>query len=135
MTQKDKDLLLKDLCTRLPYGVIVETPKGKGHICDINLTIFCNEVGVNINPTNRDKFNTEDCKPYLFPLLSMSEELKNFIKWKLTTPWHDSFDEDSIEDLLTNNVQVVHFCYEHHLDINGLIPKGIAEDATGKNIY
>lgn len=45
--------LIKDLCSRLPYGVIVETPKGKGHVCDINLTIFGTEVGVNINPTIR----------------------------------------------------------------------------------
>ena len=30
MTQNEKDLLLKDLCTRLPYGVIVSTYKGSG---------------------------------------------------------------------------------------------------------
>ena len=57
MTNEDKTLLLKNLCSRLPYGVIVETTKGKGHVCNINLTIFENEVGVNINPTSRNNFN------------------------------------------------------------------------------
>lgn len=37
---------IKDLCSRLPYGVIVDTPKGKGHACDINFTIFGAEIGV-----------------------------------------------------------------------------------------
>jgi hypothetical protein len=29
----------------------------------------------------------------------------------------------------------VNYCYKNHLDIYGLIPMGLAEDATGKNIY
>jgi hypothetical protein len=30
---------------------------------------------------------------------------------------------------------VLNYCYKHNLDINGLIPKGLAIDATSKNIY
>ena len=66
MIQESKELLLKDLCARLPYGVIVETPKGKGHVCNINITIFGTEIGVNVNSTIRDNFSTNDIKPYLF---------------------------------------------------------------------
>ena len=76
MTQEDKDLLLKDLCARLPYGVIVCTSKGKGHACDINLTIFGTKIGVNINPTVRDTFSINDVKPYLLPMSSMTKEQK-----------------------------------------------------------
>ena len=74
MIQEQKELLLKDLCARLPYGVIVETPKGKGRVCNINFTIFGVEIGVNINPTIRDTFSIDDVKPYLCPILSMTEE-------------------------------------------------------------
>ena len=49
MTEQDKQLLLKDLCTRLPYGVICHTEKGDGHLCSINQTIFGTEYGLNIS--------------------------------------------------------------------------------------
>ncbi len=133
MTQKDKDLLLKDLCARLPYGVkckyydCCESDYDEGTICGFERKEYIQIDGVCIH--------IEEVKPYLIPLSSMTEELKNFIRWKLTTPKYDSFDEELLEDLLNNNMQVVHFCYEYHLDINGLIEKGLANDATGLNIY
>ena len=76
MTQEEKELLLKDLCTRLPYGVIMNTPNGDGHLCSINQTIFGNEYGINISATRRDYFNDEklNFKPYLRPMSSMTEE-------------------------------------------------------------
>ena len=135
MTQEDKNLLLKDLCSRLPYGVMI----GHGsNLSKLDTIFMCDSISV--SSTSMDKklsynLDLDEVKPYLFPLPSMDEELKNFLKWKLTTPQHDSFDEDPIEDLLNNNMQVVNFCYEYNLDINGLIPKGLAEDATVKNIY
>lgn len=143
MTQENKELLLKDLCARLPYGVKIEHTDS----CIIgtlnNLTTYRLYDGDNIKDIYSaiDIFGDGNCirveyfRPYLFPLSSMTEELKNFIRWKLTTPKYDSFDEESLEDLFNNNMQVVQFCYEHHLDINGLIEKRLALDATGLNIY
>jgi hypothetical protein len=128
MTQKDKDLLLKDLSSRLPYGVIVETPKGKGHVCDINLTIFCNEVGVNINPTSRDKFNAEDVKPYLFPLSSMTEEQTEELLKLINTGQNDNNE-------FMRSLCRIEFYHKNHFDYRGLIPKGLANDATSLNIY
>ena len=126
MTDKEKDLLLKDLCARLPYGIIVETPKGKGHVCDINLTIFGAEIGVNVNPTIRDNFSINDVKPYLFPLSSMTEEQKQEYQ-HITERWmYDSFY--SISDSTD-------WLNAHHFDYRGLIEKGLAIDATGLNIY
>jgi hypothetical protein len=139
MTQEDKELLLKDLCARLPYGVIVETPKGKGHVCDINLTIFGTEVGVNINPTIRDTFDVEDVKPYLLPLSSMTEEQKSYINGRWGVNKHFEFEIDPLWGEyfvdLCDAVGFINWCYENHFDINGLIPRGLAIDATGKNIY
>ena len=142
MTQEEKDILIKDLSARLPYGVIVETPKGKGHICDINLTIFGAELGVNINPTVRDTFSINDVKPYLFPLSSMTEEQKKELR---DMEW--SFDGSTICNILecfgTYRAYVSHsccsdlidWCIKNNFDYRGLIPLGLAIDATGLNIY
>ena len=120
MTQEDKELLFKDLCARLPYGVIVVTPKGRGYVCNINLTIFDYELGVNINPIIRDPFSINDVKPYLFPLSSITkkrlEELSEYIDIK-------------------NAYVAVDLLNSHHIDYRGLIEKGLAIDATGLNIY
>lgn len=145
MTREDKDLLLKDLSARLPYGVK----------CLVNYT-FCNETTdyEDVKATDVDTliminqqsesyffdwlsewFTADEFKPYLFPLSSMTEEQKNFFKWKLTTPKYDSFDEETLEDLLNKNLQVINYCDENHIDIRGLIPMGLAIDATGLNIY
>ena len=86
MTQEDKELLFKDLCARLPYGVIVVTPKGRGYVCNINLTIFDYELGVNINPIIRDPFSINDVKPYLLPLSSMTEEQEKEIQQIIGNP-------------------------------------------------
>lgn len=76
MTQEDKDLLLRDLCARLPYGVICKTSKGNGHLCSIDQTIFGIEYGINIKSTERDYFNDKEeiIKPYLRPMSSMTKE-------------------------------------------------------------
>ena len=126
MTQENKELLLKDLCARLLYGVIVETPKGKGHVCDINLTIFGYEFGVNVNATIRDNFSISYVKPYLFPLSSMTETQKNDYQY-ITERWmYDS--SYSISDSID-------WLNKNHFDYRGLIPMGLAIDATGLNIY
>ena len=130
MTQEDKELLLKDICARLPYGVIVETPKGKGHVCDINLTIFETKVGVNINATSRDKFNIEDIKPYLFPLSSMTEEQK-VIYGDLCY----SIIQSLAKNMQSELNELINWLNAHHFDYRGLIEKGLAIDATNLNIY
>lgn len=139
MTQ-DKDLLLKDLCARVPYGVIVETSKGKGHVCDINLTIFGTSVGVNINPTIRDTFDIEDIQPYLFPLSSMTEE--HHLEIEILTNGQIGIDKYSIWDFsgcselsLSQTLDVFDWLNRNHFDYRGLIEKGLAIDATGLNIY
>ena len=73
MTQDDKDLLLQDLCARLPYNVKVES-------VFINTdTKKCKSCGIEVFDATcilmiRDGFG--EFKPYLFPLSSMTEEQK-----------------------------------------------------------
>ena len=148
MTQEDKELLLKDLCARLPYGVIVETPKGKGHVCDINLTIFGYEFGVNVKATIRDNFSISYVKPYLFPLSSMTDKQENEIQEIIGNPdyaciirktdglelWLNFIDTDPTIWLDTI-FEVQDYLNKNHFDYRGLIEKGLAIDATGLNIY
>ena len=124
MTQEHKELLLKDLCARLPYGVIVVTPKGRGYVCDINLTIFDYELGVNIDPIIRDTFSINDVKPYLLPMSSMTEEEKLMYEGLM-------IGTDNIPYML----DVIDWLNSHHFDYRGLIEKGLAIDATELNIY
>ena len=126
MTQENKELLLKDLCARLPYGVKISIPElwtSEKKIEVLN-EIFkgddgefrCNDSGMLI----------KHVKSYLFPLSSMTEEQKKEQEAHFTCIKHD---------MSFSICRYMEWCYKNHLDINGLIPKGLAIDATELNIY
>lgn len=135
MIQKDKELLLKDLCARLPYGVKVETHEGNGHLNSINQTIFGVELGINVCHVIRKNYSLEDCKPYLFPLSSMNEEQRReydkIIYHSIELHYREYSDivEIDLFDILQD------FYCKNHLDYRGLIEKELALDATGLGIY
>lgn len=131
MTKEDKLLLVKDLSARLPYGVEIEHIKsgmrGKLHelkvypMYDDDDNIFdciCNTDFFG----DGDSFDISEFKPYLFPLSSMTEEQRtshNFLK-------HSAH---------ANPIKLINWYKKNHFDYMGLIPKNLALDATGKNIY
>ena len=124
MTQKDKELLLKDLSARLPYGVKINE-NIQGDFTVIGLTterVFttCETEGCH------NDFPIECIKPYLFPLSSMTEEQKKEYQY-ITERWmyDSSYSISDSTDWLNKN----------HFDYRGLIEKGLAIDATGLNIY
>ena len=144
MIQENKELVLKDLCARLPDKVIVDyaynafdVRKGNhvkhGSKCILN----CYLLDVFISPRLNEK--GEYIKPYLFPLSSMTEEQKKYItdKWgineefnfEIDTNWGEYFVE------LGDTVDFINWLNENHFDYNGLIPMGLAIDATELNIY
>ena len=143
MTQDEKDILLKDLCARLPYGV-------KG-LVTFNGNIFKDEDRT-IDGKLYDRFaefqdswyDNVTIKPYLFPLSSMTDELwdKEFMGCGITEFTRDSF-KYGCETLEFNNsnpnllsmVRFINQLIKNHFDIYGLIPMGLAIDATGLNIY
>ena len=128
MTQEYKELLLKDLCARLPYGVKVEsvfinTDTKKRKSCGIE--IFDATCILMI----RDGFG--EFKPYLFPLSSMTEEeWEDYQKIKMIDWVHGD-----INGTFINAGSIVDWLNAHHFDYRGLIEKGLAIDATGLNIY
>lgn len=141
MTQEQKELLLKDLCARLPYGVKVQI---KNEI--VVLDSICNDDGYYFNFIGEDRegVNIGNIKPYLFPLSSMTDELwdKEFMGYGITEFTRDSF-KYGCETLefsrsnpnLSSMVRFINQLIKNHFDIYGLIPMGLAIDATGKNIY
>ena len=126
MTQEEKDLLLKDLCGRLPYGVMCRYQYiqyiENGKLIDINMF-----GRVNIDGHIKDVC---DIKPYLFPLESMTEEQKEEY-----CGLQQKVIYNSKEPVNSDVMEYINWCYKNHIDINNLIPKGSAIDATGKNIY
>ena len=127
MTQEDKELLLKDLCARLPYGVKIELTwwvMGEG-TC-INTTLEPDHIKQLLNDEDGDT----EIKPYLFPLSSMTEEQKEeYCNLQQKVIYNN-------KGLVNSDVmEYVNWCYKNHIDINNLIPMGLAIDATGLNIY
>ena len=125
MTQEDKQLLLKDLCARLPYGVKVEsvfinTDTKKRKSCGIE--VFDATCILMI----RDGFG--EFKPYLFPLSSMTEEQTKELINLINTGQNDNNE-------FMRSLCRIEFYHKYHFDYRGLIPMGLAIDATGLNIY
>ena len=136
MTQGNKELLLKDLCARLPYGVKVQDELGR-----INKLVIGN---ADLNRLYYNDFSTYSEEklslPYLFPFSSITEGQKDQISQLLFDAKieYSSYEED-YDNLLVNSVKqanaLINYCLTNHLDINSLIEKGLAIDATGLNIY
>ena len=124
MTQEQKDLLLKDLCARLPYGVKVESvfinPDTKEHkSCGIEVFDATSILMI------RDGLG--EFKPYLFPLSSMTEEQSK--------EYHELIGGMFGTSALINFEVLEDFFHKNHFDYRGLIPMGLANDAAGINIY
>ena len=141
MTQKDKELLLKDLCGRVPYGV--KCKYNDGVIVNIlSVNFFYKQIeGWERYVNHTLKYDVEDIKPYLFPLSSMTEEQK--IEIKSLCDGTEIFDDGgwmSYISILGNfnfeiNLAVVDWLNKNHFDYRGLIQMSLAIDATGLNIY
>ena len=130
MKQEDKDILLKDLSARLSYGVKISIPDlwsqkrevekldeifyGDDGLCRVNSKCQC----------------IEHIKPYLFSLSSITDEQKE--KY-VSLQQRVIYNSQGLVNL--DVMKYTDWCYKHHIDINGLIPMGLANDATGKNIY
>ena len=117
-TRRDKELLLKDLCTRLPYGVKVNN-EIQG---DFIIYGICENYIFARTTTSHADFRIENIKPYLFPLSSMTEE-----------------QQINLTKFIANGINCENILYDwynkNHFDYRGLILMGLAIDATGLNIY
>ena len=120
MTKEDRDLLLKDLCARLPYGVKYKTYLGDVFtLKDITFSKTTTKHYIDDNA-----FSVDQIKPCLRPMPSMTEEERTEYKQKQTNYEFGYFDTyDSIDWLNAR-----------HFDYRGLIGKGLALEAP-ENMY
>lgn len=146
--QEDKELLLKDLCARLPYGV-----KGKCELdasYDTSFDTKCQthkfdamiyglkddlllvtpliedmDVQEFANEEVADGIDILDFKPYLFPFSSMTEEQKK------------EYNNLNCYELgcFPRTEYALDYLIKNHFDYRYLIDNGLAIDATGLNIY
>ena len=130
MTQEYKELLLKDLCARLPYKPIVQIDgcgiwnlRGIDHDDSAELRDSVIVWHGKNYPSSKTSFPIINCKPYLFPLSIMTEEQKQE-EYKICKYYINRYESNLID-----------FYNKNHFDYRGLIEKGLAIDATGLNIY
>ena len=122
MEENLKQLLLKELCAKLPYGVICQclekTPEWL--IKELNRTVEDSKVKFKLDYENFNFAirNIELIKPYLRPMSSMTKEEKEEYNNHLSG--------------LINPVDCANFMiwvYQHQLDIFHFIEKGLALEA------
>ena len=131
MIQEDKELLLKDLCARLPYKVKVKVVNEDILLYNYEVGFIIGKESINdecfiIQCSNDDYIlSYDEFKPYLLPLSSMTEEQEK------------EYNDLNCYELgcFPHTEAALDYLIENQFDFRGLIPKGLAIDATGLNIY
>ena len=141
MTQEEKLFLFRDLCARLPYDTVCQVEfKSDGKYESKNMIlsgIFKDEAYFTIG---NGSVYSNDYKPYLFPLSSMT------IEQQKEANIFDDMDMDILSENLGRNhrnktniptatYNYIDWLNKNHFDYRGLIEKGLAIDATDLNIY
>lgn len=137
MTEENEELLIKDLYSRLLYGVECKD-------IYINVSGKLDEISTRYNMCRlSDEYGEletcyiPNCRPYLFPMSSMTEEQRKEYESlciKNTSECTDLYSIVFPKDYY-DTVESIDYLYKNHIDIRGLIPMGLAIDATNKNIY
>ena len=128
LNNNEKNLLLQDLCGRLPYGVkcqIEEFGENFFTLKSINIDyenghLLTFEEKINGLPV---EVYLSEVKPCLRPLSSMTEEQRNEYHELLCNPKYGI------------NIDYFDWCHKNNLDCRRFTPIGLAIDAKGKNIY
>lgn len=137
MTQEEKQLLLKDLCARLPYGVKIYTKDGKN---DASFILKISDLNWIFEDDRIDEmYEYDGWKPYLRPMSSMTEEekeefhkLKQFSVTVVMPNGVSLLKPTYIVDLEEDGDGLNHlydWLNAHHFDYRGLIEKGLALEA------
>lgn len=161
MIQEDEKILVRDLSSRLPYGVRgtvpVEVASGHYDVYDGSMLYDEKEILVELvgigdggeievliledgwkdyDLSDYD-FTLDDFTPYLRPMSSMTEEEKgeiNDIIIEFGNRWFDAEDADGHwSATFWESSEIVDYLNAHHFDYRGLIEKGLAIEVTEEN--
>lgn len=138
MKTEEKQLILQDLCGRLPYSPLVylSNPMDSfdSELCTTVIEHLINEE--------------YEVKPYLLPLSNMTKEqirefyeairpviIEGFKESELFDYDMDNEDRPVTQKLVALDVVETDWLNAHHFDYRGLIEKGLAIDASNLNIY
>ena len=141
MKNKNKELLFKDICCRLPYGVkayVRNYSKLDRKWYEGTYTIKSafpdlNEIFVTSEKSSVEVlvgYDDYEIKPYLIPLSSMTEVQKN-----IYSTYIDELKRNDGTYFETIFTSLQFWLYANHFDVHGLIPLDLAIDATGLNLY
>ena len=120
---EQKELLLKDLCARLPYGLKLKIRQWK---TPVELTIIKRSV-LSGNYIINENYKLDDIKPYLRPLSSMTEEeQKEFVKFHCVNICPIVITEKLT---ISNESEMFDWLDRKMFDYRGLIPLGSALEA------
>lgn len=134
MTNKDKEILLKELCTRLPYGVIVRhadciiddnyNETGEFHYTKGYLYDVCrmDDMTTTIIESEGEGYehicSLERTIPYLRPMSSMTEEERD---------WYKTLLNGNIGESIIKSIDnTINYLNANHFDYHGLIPMELA---------
>lgn len=147
MTQEDKQLLLKDLCARIPYGLFCQTEDGKGKLISVECSTGEDLVYVDFGYPEAKEYDLNEgdsIKPYLRPMSSMTYEEMQDAREKFFDG-SDHYDIDNIGEIYADTYQpytsvytlsfvrlsgYINWLNAHHFDYRGFIPMGLALEAT-----
>ena len=142
MTPKDKELLLKDLCARLPYGVKIDFT---WWVMDEGTCMSTTLEPDHIEQIRNDEVGNAEIKSYLFSLSSMTDDqcfdfycrfVENEIDYNDFKKYYfDGCSWNKVLTLISDCGDIIDWFNKNHFDYRGLIEKGLAIDATGLNIY
>lgn len=149
MTQEQKELLFKDICCRLPYGVkayVKNWSKFNRQWIEDVYTVESIDPSLNKIFVYSERGSVElivgyddyEIQPYLFPLSSITDEQRKEYESlciKETSECDDLYGIIFTKDYYYDTVESIDYLYKNHIDVRGLIPMGLAIDATGLNIY
>lgn len=132
MKNENKDILLKDLCARLPYGVVCHTSVGDYKLLGID--IYKNEAHLDspVYDEGDGYFDLEygEVKPYLRQMSSMTqEEIEKYLQLCET----DDGDFTG-EPLYFNTCESFDYLNSIHVDYRNFIQRGLALEAP-KDMY
>lgn len=121
MTEQDKQLLLKDLCARLPYGVKLGFENSDLILAPTDFNIYTIQLSTNqIYPKSNNVsiehiYDIWSYRPYLRPMSSMTEEEEV-----------EYYALNAYEGMFPHNEDALDYVLAHHFDYRGLIEKSLA---------